>query len=44
MEHHQNKKHLATWGLEPASLVLVNRHALLNIIIKPQKRMQQVRS
>ena len=28
MEHHW-KKHLATWGLEPASPVSVNRHAML---------------
>ena len=29
--------HLANWGLEPASLVSVNRHALLSTIIHPKK-------
>ena len=29
MEHHwKKKKHLATWGLDPASPVKVNRHAI----------------
>ena len=35
------KKPLATWGLEPASPISVNRHAMLLTIIHPQKIMQQ---
>ena len=33
------KKHLATWGLEPASLVSVNRHTMLYTTMHPQKMM-----
>ena len=32
------KKHLATWGLELASSVSVNRHAMLYTIMHPQKK------
>ena len=45
MKHHLKIPHLATWGLKPASLVSVNRHA---IAIKPshvpKKGMHQAQS
>ena len=32
------KNLLVMWGLEPASLVSVNKHAMQSIIMHPQKR------